>query len=64
LEVLDGNLADPDLYADPERTQEMTGLVRNQAALRAAVKSLETQWLDASEALESAQAETLPDSRA
>jgi ATP-binding cassette subfamily F protein 3 len=64
LEALDGKLADPALYADPERTREMTDLVRNQAALRAEVESLETQWLDASEALESAQAEAPTDSRA
>jgi len=52
LERLDHRLADPLLYTDSLRTQEMTWLVREQAALRDAVENLENEWLQASEALE------------
>ncbi len=62
LEAVDGNLADPALYADPERTREMTRLVRHQAALRAEIELLETQWLDATEALELADTEAAQES--
>jgi ATP-binding cassette subfamily F protein 3 len=58
LEALSENLANPELYADPGRTGEMTELVREQAALRSRLESLETAWLEAYEALESARAET------
>jgi len=57
LETVSGNLANPELYADPGRTGEMTELVREQAALRSRLESLETAWLEAYEALESARAE-------
>jgi ATP-binding cassette subfamily F protein 3 len=63
IEALEKKLADPALYSDPDRTREMTGLVREQASLRAEIESLETQWLDASEALEAADAQTAPDKR-
>ena len=61
IEALEKKLADPALYSDPDRTREMTGLVREQASLRAEIESLETQWLEASEALEAAGAQTAPD---
>jgi ATP-binding cassette subfamily F protein 3 len=57
LGVLEDRLADPLLYADPSRTPEMTGLVRDQAALRARIGTLEEEWLEASEALEQARTE-------
>jgi ATP-binding cassette subfamily F protein 3 len=63
IEALEKKLADPALYSDPDRTREMTGLVREQAALRAEIESLETQWLEASEALEAAGGQTAPDKR-
>ncbi|HET6591424.1 MAG TPA: ATP-binding cassette domain-containing protein, partial [Xanthomonadales bacterium] len=58
MESLGGKLADPELYSNSGRTGEMTGLVREQAALRSRLDSLETQWLEASDALEAAGAET------
>jgi ATP-binding cassette subfamily F protein 3 len=57
MESLGARLADPELYSSSERTAEMTELVRAQAALRSRLESLETAWLEASEALEAASAE-------
>jgi ATP-binding cassette subfamily F protein 3 len=63
IEALEKKLADPTLYSDPDRTPDVTGLVREQAALRAEIESLETQWLEASEALEAANAQAALDKR-
>ena len=57
METLSNKLADPELYADPGRTTEMTELVREQATLRSRLESLETAWLEASEELENTRAE-------
>ena len=54
LAGLEERLADGGLYADPARRDEMGELLREQGTLRARVESLEQQWLDASEALETA----------
>jgi ATP-binding cassette subfamily F protein 3 len=51
---LEARLADPDLYNDPARKEEIAGLMREQGDLRSALEALETDWLDASEALERA----------
>ena len=47
-------LADPGIYTDASRKEELTGLLREQADLRLEIESLESAWLEASEALESA----------
>jgi ATP-binding cassette subfamily F protein 3 len=51
---LEARLADPDLYNDPARKEEIAGLMREQGDLRSDLEALETDWLDASEALERA----------
>jgi ATP-binding cassette subfamily F protein 3 len=54
LEILENRLADQSLYAESGRSEELTALVRQQAAIKSAVESLEWEWLEASEALEGA----------
>ncbi len=54
LEMLEKRLAAEALYADPGRKDELAGLVRDQAAVRAWIDTLEWEWLEASEALEKA----------
>jgi len=57
LEDLDVKLANPTLYTDPDRIPEMTGLLRDQSALRLELETLESDWLAASEDLEKASAQ-------
>ena len=47
-------LADQSIYADASRKGELRQLVQDQAAARAAIESLEWEWLEASEELEQA----------
>jgi ATP-binding cassette subfamily F protein 3 len=54
LVALDDRLAHEGLYADPGRAEEITGLLREQAGLRSRLEELESDWLEASEALEQA----------
>ena len=54
LGALDERLADASLYTDAGRAEEITGLLREQAGLRSSIEKLESDWLDASEALEQA----------
>ena len=54
LGTLDERLADESLYSDASRAEEITGLLREQAGLRSRLEELESDWLDASEALEQA----------
>ncbi len=54
LQTLDESLADETLYADQERQAELGQLVRDQATVKSEIESLEWDWLEASEALESA----------
>jgi ATP-binding cassette subfamily F protein 3 len=49
--ALDERLADPALYATPDRAL-MDGLHRRQAELAAAIEAAETRWLDLHEQLE------------
>ncbi|MDX1380577.1 MAG: ATP-binding cassette domain-containing protein [Xanthomonadales bacterium] len=58
LDRLESQLADPELYADPARKDEIGGLTRRQAELRTDLSNLEADWLDASEALERAALES------
>jgi ATP-binding cassette subfamily F protein 3 len=54
LAELEASLADEAIYANPERKDELTQLVREQAAIKSAIESLEWEWLEASEQLEQA----------
>ena len=52
LTELDACLADESIYADQDRKDELTQLVRDQAAAKSSIESLEWEWLEASEKLE------------
>ena len=54
LAVVDESLADENLYAEPQRADELQALIRRQAEARSTLENLEWEWLDASEALETA----------
>ncbi|MEL7187721.1 MAG: ATP-binding cassette domain-containing protein [Pseudomonadota bacterium] len=54
LAKLEEQLADETLYADPERSEEVSQLAREQSEARVAIESLEWEWLEASEELEKA----------
>jgi len=54
LTELDTRLADESIYADPDRKNELTQFVQDQAAAKSAIESLEWEWLEASEELEKA----------
>jgi ATP-binding cassette subfamily F protein 3 len=54
LAEVEASLADEAIYANPDRKDELTQLVREQAAMKAAIESLEWEWLEASEQLEQA----------
>jgi ATP-binding cassette subfamily F protein 3 len=58
LEGLELQLADETLYRDSKRKPELTALVKLQAEMRALLEQREWDWLEASEALEKAQAGT------
>lgn len=55
LAEFDRLLTDESLYTDPDRVQEVRQLVEDQAAAKTCIESLEWNWLEASEALESAE---------
>jgi ATP-binding cassette subfamily F protein 3 len=55
LEMLEKRLADETLYSDPDRREELTGLIKQQGAIKASMESSEWEWLEASEALENMQ---------
>jgi len=61
LDQVERKLADPALYSDSANTPAMLELLRDQAALRAEIEALEMQWLEASEALETARADSAID---
>ena len=52
LHECDNRLADESIYTDTNRKDELTQLVRDQAAAKAQIESLEWDWLEASEILE------------
>jgi ATP-binding cassette subfamily F protein 3 len=54
LTELEERLADESIYADQGRKDELTQLVRDQAAMKSAIETLEWEWLEASEELEKA----------
>ena len=55
LEMLEQQLADQGLYNDAERRDELADLVRRQGQLKTELAGFEWQWLEASEALETAE---------
>ncbi len=54
LQAIDLNLADPTLYSDPARKDELSAILGDQAESKSAIESLEWDWLTASQALEEA----------
>ena len=52
LAEFDKRLADEAIYSDPGRKDELTQLVKDQAAVKTAIETLEWDWLEASEDLE------------
>jgi len=54
LAAMELKLADPALYSDPARKDELNAIIQNQAALKSAIATQEWEWLAASEALEEA----------
>jgi ATP-binding cassette subfamily F protein 3 len=55
LETLNQQLADESIYVDADRKEELSELMQEQAAVAAEIESLEWNWLEASESLETAQ---------
>jgi ATP-binding cassette subfamily F protein 3 len=54
LTELEAQLSDESIYADPNRKDELTQLIQDQATTKANIESLEWEWLEASEKLEQA----------
>jgi len=54
LAELETCLADESIYADPDRKDELTQLIQDQAAAKSSIESLEWEWLESSEELEQA----------
>ena len=52
LQAVERTLTDPSLYNDDARKEELTGLLKQQAGLRAELEESESLWLEASEKLE------------
>ena len=55
LEVLEERLTDETIYTDQARKGELTQLVQDQADTKAEIQTLEWNWLEASEELETAE---------
>jgi ATP-binding cassette subfamily F protein 3 len=55
LESLEERLADETIYTNPERKSELAELVKAQVSLKSEVETLEWNWMEASEALETAE---------
>jgi len=54
LNELEAGLADESIYNDPNRRDELTRLIKDQAAVKSTIEQLEWEWLEASEKLEQA----------
>ena len=54
LAELEARLADEAIYSDANRKDELTRLIKDQAATKSSIEALEWEWLEASEALERA----------
>ena len=55
LESLEERLADETIYTNPERKSELAELVKSQVSLKSEFETLEWNWMEASEALETAE---------
>ena len=51
---IEAQLVDESIYADPNRKDELTRLIREQAAVKSSIEQVEGEWLEASEELEQA----------
>jgi len=58
LKQVETSLLDESLYSDDSRKEEMTSLMQRQAECKAALDTLEWDWLEASEVLEKAEMDT------
>ena len=54
LTELEGRLADETIYSDADRADELKQLMKDQAAAKSSIETLEWEWLEASEALDKA----------
>ena len=54
MQTIELKLSDEGIYADAQRKDELTDLVRDQATVKSTIAALEWDWMEASEALEDA----------
>ena len=54
LEAIEESLANDAIYSDPDRRPELAELIKKQASLKTTIDSLESDWIEASEAIEKA----------
>ncbi|GLR64118.1 ribosomal protection-like ABC-F family protein [Marinospirillum insulare] len=57
LKTIENTLADTDIYTDNQRKDELQSLLKDQGQLELELESIEMQWLESSEELESRTAE-------
>jgi ATP-binding cassette subfamily F protein 3 len=55
LQAVEENLSAEAIYSSPERSDELTDLLKRQAALKADIGTLESAWIEASEDVEQAE---------
>lgn len=54
LEAVGKSLADETIYTDPQRKDELADLLKDQVSLKSVIAALESDWIEASEAVEKA----------
>ena len=54
LEAVGKSLADETIYTDPQRKDELADLLKDQVSLKSVIVALESDWIEASEAVEKA----------
>lgn len=54
LEAVDKSLADETIYTDPQRKDALADFLKEQVSLKSAIAALESDWIEASEAVEKA----------
>jgi ATP-binding cassette subfamily F protein 3 len=55
LDTIEMSLTDDAIYKDPDRKSDLAELVSHQATLKSTIEALESEWIEASEALEKAE---------
>lgn len=55
LDTIEMSLTDDAIYKDPDRKSDLAELVSQQATLQSTIEALESEWIEASEALEKAE---------